>query len=115
MRQPLSLSLGVLMRVRVLDELIRRLRATYGDSYSAWGTAPHEEEGTGFVIQGLPVYFSVMLAEGAPDKLDVQIDSNVEVPPNLGYDQYMYNGTHTITDLLVLVEQYRKPISFWPL
>jgi hypothetical protein len=103
------------MRRQVVTELIRCLQEKYGDAYSAWGTDSDENEGTGFVIAGLPVFFSAMSFGDIPvDKLDVQIDSNVQVPEDLGYDQYVIHVQYSVQELVALVEEYRKPLDHWP-
>jgi hypothetical protein len=103
------------MRRAVVSELIRCLKEKYGEAYSPWSTDLDECEGTGFVIAGLPVFFSVVSFGATPtDRLDVQIDSNVEVPKELGYDQYMIQGLYSVQELVALVEEYRKPLNRWP-
>jgi hypothetical protein len=103
------------MRRAVLDELIRCLKEKHGDAYSPWGTSTDEIEGTGFEIAGLPVFFSVLSFGDIPeDMLDVQIDSDVTIPEELGYDRYMIFGLYSVQELVALVEEYRKPIDQWP-
>ena len=104
------------MQRSILRDLVEILKLTYGSAYQPWGTAVNEEEGTGFVIEGLSLYFSVLSFRDIPeDALDVQITSNIRIPDSYGYDQYLHEGSYTIGGLLRLVESYRSPIEQWPI
>jgi hypothetical protein len=103
------------MRRAIVSELIRCLEEKSGADYSPWGTDEQESVGTGFVIAGLPMFFSVLsFGDIPPDRLDVQIESNVQIPVSLGYDQYMINGCYSVRELIVLIEEYRKSLDQWP-
>ena len=104
------------MQRPILQDLVEILKRTYGSTYRPWGTAVNEEEGTGFVIDGIPLYFSVLSFGDIPENiLDVQITSNVPIPESYGYDQYLHEGSYTTRDFLRLVESYRSPIEQWPI
>jgi hypothetical protein len=62
------------MQRPILRDLVEILKRTYGSAYQSWGTAEGEEEGTGFMIDGLPLFFSVLAFGDIPENvLDVQI------------------------------------------
>ena len=104
------------MQRPILRDLVQILKRTYGSAYQPWGTAKNEEEGTGFVIDGLSLYFSVLSFGDIPENLlDVQITSNMPIPDSFEYDQYLHEGRYTIGDFLRLVESYRSPIEQWPI
>src|SRR5687768_5198164 len=99
----------------VVRELIETLKRLYGSAYRPWGTSETDEEGTGFLIEGIPVFFSVLsFGDIPPDVLDVQITSHETVPESLGYDMYFLEGTYSVKDLVSLVERYRSPMEQWP-
>lgn len=103
------------MRRAIISELILLLREEYGVAYRPWGTSDSEHEGTGFVIAGLPVFFSILSFGDIPeDELDVQIDSDVQVPRALGYDRYLMQGRYSVRELMALIEEFRRPIDEWP-
>jgi hypothetical protein len=95
------------MQRLILRDLVQILKLTYGSAYQPWGTAEYEAEGTGFVIVGLPLYFSVLAFGDIPENLlDVQITSNMPISDSFEYDQYLHEGSYTIGDFLRLVESY---------
>jgi hypothetical protein len=107
------------MRRQEISVLIQCLSEKYGDRYSPWGTAPDEEEGTGFRIQGIPATFSVICNEEVPNGIyDFQIESwelaDYTHPNVPDMDSYMCNGQLDLTGFLSLVESYERPFREWP-
>ena len=56
-----------------LETLIERLKLVYGAAYTPYGTSEHEEDGTGFRVEGIGATFSVVWS--AEGKYDAQVES----------------------------------------
>jgi len=97
------------MRSREIQRLINAVEQVHG-SIKLYGSNEQEEEGTCFIIQGIPATFSVLSLEGAlpSDRFDIQIE---EHPP----DRYLYNLELCSIDKFVeIIERFKSPKKDWP-
>lgn len=91
--------------VHLQQELERR----FASRLRRYGSAPQEEHGLGFTIEGMDAVFSAITHNGTlpVNQYDVQIES---MPPG----EYLYTANVSLQELLHLVDVFLGPRSEWP-
>ncbi len=94
-----------------IQRLRRAVEATYGrERVRLYGSSEEEENGTCFIIDAIPVSFSVVLNEEETHekRYNVQVESH---PPG----EWVHTDYLEFDDLLALIAAFRGPTSSWPI